>query len=221
LKHKPKIRYLETYPNGVVPSEHHVLAEIDPAPGAVSMKRDLPLQRGRSLTVTVLGPDGKPLSGNEVAGLSDGGYGYMWKNTPPPEAYTFTILGLRPGKERTVRFLNPKRGLTGQLILRGDESQPQSITLQRWGVLIGRVVDDEGQPCNAGDELFGVRLPSREPTIPNDGRFRIEGLIPGRSYDIQLIGKDGVFGKFVVENVKVGPGEVKDLGDVVPHPPKN
>ena len=220
FKDKLKGRYLETYPNGIVPSEHHVLAAIDPAPGTVSMNRDVPLQRGRSLTVAVLGPDGKPLSGNEVAGLSDRGYDHHWEKTPPPAASTFTILGLRPGKQRTVTFLNPKRGLTGQLVLRGDEIQPQTITLQPWGVLTGRIVDNEGQPCNTGDVLLGVRLPFPEPRIPMDGRFRIEGLVPGKSYDIQLIGKDGKFGKFVVEDVKVGPGEVKDLGDVVPRPPK-
>jgi hypothetical protein len=172
------------------------------------------------LTVTVFGPDGKPLAGSQVAGLSDMGYGYIWEKTPPPEASTYTVLGLRPGKERTVRFLNAKSGLTGQLVLRGDESQPQTITLEPWGVLIGRVVDDEGQPCNTGDELFGVRLPYPGPKIPEDGRFRYAGLIPGKSYDIQLIGKDGKFGKFVVENVEIGPGEVKDLGDVMPRPAK-
>ena len=166
LQHKPKIRYLETYPNGVVSSEHHVLAEIDPAPGTVSMNRDLTLQRGRSLTVTVLGPDGKPLPGNEVAGLSDRGYDHHWERTPPPEASTFTIFGLIPGKKRTVTFLNPKRGLTGQLVLRGDESQPHTITLQPWGVLTGRIVDDQGQPCKRGDVLLGVRLPSQEPRDP-------------------------------------------------------
>ena len=36
-----RYRYLEAYPNGIVPSEHHVVAEIDPAPGTVSMNRDL------------------------------------------------------------------------------------------------------------------------------------------------------------------------------------
>jgi RNA polymerase sigma factor (sigma-70 family) len=219
IKHKGKNRYLETYPNGIVPSEHHVLAEIDPAPGTVSMNRDLLLQRGRSLTVTVLGPDGKPLSGNEVAGLSDRGYDHHWEKSPPQEASTFTILGLRPGKKRTVTFLNPKRGLTGQLVLRGDESQPQTTTLQPWGVLTGRIVDDEGQPCNTGDVLLGVRLPSLEPRIPKDGRFRIEGLVPGKSYTLELI-RGSMVVNFVVDDVKVGPGEVKDLGDVVPQPPK-
>ena len=219
IKHKTKYKYLETSPNGIVPSEHHVLAEIDPAPGTVSMNRDLLMKRGRSLAVTVLGPDGNPLSGNEVAGLGDWGYDHHWEKALPPEASTFTIHGLRPGKQRTVTFLNPKRGLAGQLILRGDESQPQTITLQPWGVLTGRIVDDEGQPCNTGDALLGVRLPFQESRIPKDGRFRIEGLVPGKSYTLELI-RGSMLVNLVVENVKVDPGEVKDLGDVVPRAPK-
>ncbi len=61
-------------PTCVAPTNYHTVAEIDPAPGTVSMNRDLSLHRGRSLTVSVLGPDGKPLSGNQVAGLNDMGY---------------------------------------------------------------------------------------------------------------------------------------------------
>jgi RNA polymerase sigma factor (sigma-70 family) len=178
LKHKLKYRYLETYPNGVVPSEHHVIAEIDPAPGTVSLNRDLRVVRGRSLTVTVLGPDGKPLSGNEVAGLSDWSYDHHWEKAPPPEVSTYTILGLRPGKRRTVTFLNPKRGLTGQLVLRGDEIKPQTITLQPWGVLIGRIVDNDGQPCNTGDVLLGVRLPSLAPSDPQGWPLPDRGPCP-------------------------------------------
>jgi RNA polymerase sigma factor (sigma-70 family) len=220
LKHKAKkYKYLETYPNGIVPSEHHVLAEIDPAPGAVSLKQDLLLLRGRSLTVTVLGPDGKPLSGNEVAGLSDRIVDFIWEKGLPQEASSFTILGLRPGKPRTVMVLNSKQKLTGQLVLRGDESQPQTVTLQPWGVLAGRIVDHDGEPCNLGDVLLGARVPFQEPRIPKDGRFRIEGLVPGKSYKLELI-RGSMVVNSVVEDVRVGPGKVKDLGDIVPGPPR-
>ena len=67
--------------------------------------------------------------------------------------------------------------------------------------------------------LLGARLPSLEPKIPKDGRFRIEGLIPGKSYTLELI-RGSMLVNFVVKDVKVGPGEVKDLGDVVPQPPR-
>ncbi len=59
----------------------HVLAEIDPAPGTVSMNRDLPLQRGRSLTVTVLGPDGKPALWQSVRGVERRGSFLLGEDT--------------------------------------------------------------------------------------------------------------------------------------------
>ncbi len=115
FQHKPENGFLMTHPYNAVPTNHHTVAEIDPAPARSSMSRDLVLQRGRSLTVTVLGPDGKPLTGNQVAGLKDMGY---WE-TPPPSASTYTILSLKPGKARTLTVLNREQRLTGELVLRG------------------------------------------------------------------------------------------------------
>jgi hypothetical protein len=85
--------------------------------------------------------------------------------------------------------------------------------------LAGRIVDHDGEPCNLGDVLLGARVPFQEPRIPKDGRFRIEGLVPGKSYKLQLI-RGSMVVKSVVEDVRVGPGEVKDLGDIVPGPPR-
>ncbi len=211
FKHKPENGFLETHPYHAVPTNEHVLAEIDPAPGTVSLTRDLLLQRGRSLKVTVLGPDGKPLAGSQVAGLRDMGY---WQ-TPPPEDSTYTIISLRPGKPRVLTFLNAKRGLTGELVLSGDETKPQTITLQPWGVLTGRIVDADGEPSTDEAQFYPFNVPGGYPKVGKDGRFRLEGLIPGKAYTLQLL-KDNAIGDFVVKDVKVGAGEVKDLGDIVP-----
>jgi RNA polymerase sigma factor (sigma-70 family) len=216
FKHKSENGLLETRPHYAAPSNYHAIVEIDPAPGTASMNRDLLLERGRALNVTVLGPDGKPLTGNQVAGLKDMGY---WE-TPSPEASTYPILSLKPGKGRAVTFLNSKRGLSGELILRGDESKPQTITLQPWGVLIGRVVDSDGQPWSVNAQLYPINFPGGYPMINKDGRFRVEGLIPGKSYTLQLLEKGYMLGHMVVRDVKVGSGEIKDLGDVVPKPPR-
>jgi RNA polymerase sigma factor (sigma-70 family) len=215
--HKPKNGFIEAHPYHVVPTNYHTLAEINPAPGTSSMRRDLLLQRGKSLTLTVLDPEGKPLAGNVVAGLRDMGY---WE-TPPPDESRYTILSLKPGKARTLTVLNTKRRLTGELVLKGDETKPQTIVLHPWGVLTGRIVDAEGQPSGAEDQLYGINLPGGYAKIGKDGRFRVEGLIPDKSYGIRLLKMKGVMlGEVVVEEVKIGPGELKDLGDVLPRPRK-
>jgi protocatechuate 3,4-dioxygenase beta subunit len=216
LKHKRQAsRYIQAYPNGIVPEEYQAVAEIDPAPGTISMSRDLLLQRGRSLTVTVLGPDGKPVSGNEVEVLGIG-MGY-WEKNPVPS--TYTIRNWRAGEERLIRFLNLERRLTGELVLRGEGPQQRSITLKPWGVLTGRLVDADGQPWGLEGELDLHPL-GRYTKVGKDGRFRAEGLTPGKTYTIRLREKGSIFDDFGLEAVTVGPGETKDLGDIVPRPPK-
>jgi protocatechuate 3,4-dioxygenase beta subunit len=216
LKHKRQgSRYIQAYPNGIVPEEYQAVAEIDPALGTISMSRDLLLRRGRSLTVTVLGPDGKPVSGNEVEVLGPG-MGY-WEKNPVPS--TYTIRNWRSGEERLIRFLNLERRLAGELVLRGDGPQQRSVTLKPWGVLTGRLVDADGQPWGFEGELDLHPL-GQYTKVGRDGRFRAEGLTPGKTYTIGLSRQGAIFADFGLQDVTVEPGETKDLGDIVPRPPR-
>jgi hypothetical protein len=52
--------------------------------------------------------------------------------------------------------------------------------------------------------------------VGKDGRFRAEGLTPGKTYNILIRRKGSIFGDFRLEAVTVEPGETKDLGDIVP-----
>ena len=207
--------YLPTYPIDVFPREYNAVAEIDPAPGTVSMSCDLAVVRGQSLTITVLDPDGKPLSGNRVEVLrNDTGY----DEPIAPEETTFTIPNWELGDKRTLRFLNMGRRLTGEIVVQGDGPQPRSITLQPWGVLTGRLVDADGQPWGLEGELDLHPL-GQYIKVGKDGRFRAEGLMPGKTYKIKIRRNGSIFGDFILEAVTVGPGETKDLGDIVPRSP--
>jgi len=216
FKHRrPENGMLESQPYFVFPVNFHTLVEIDPPPGTASLSQDLLLETGRTLSVTVLGPDSKPLRGTQISGLKDMGY---WQATPA-DASTHTIESLKPGKQRVLTFLHESQRLTGELVLQGDETAPQKVTLQPWGVLTGRVVNAEGEPW--GDaELHWLFLPQGYPKVGKDGRFKIEGVIPGKPYTLQLV-KDYMVRGTVAKEVKVRPGEVKDLGDVTPESPKN
>jgi protocatechuate 3,4-dioxygenase beta subunit len=215
LKHRLQNWHLQTYPNGVFPRQYHIVAEIDPAPGTTSIRRDLPVVRGWSLTITVLDPDGQPLSGNEVEVLgNDMGY---WEKDPVPS--TFTIRNWGPGEKRTLRFHNLGRRLAGEIVLQGDGPHPRSITLRPWGVLTGRLVDADGRPWGLEGELDLHPL-GQYTQVGRDGRFRAEGLIPGKTYPILLREKGSRFGDFSLPDVTAGPGEIRDLGDIVPRRPK-
>ncbi len=211
LKHKPESGFLNTNPYYAVPTNYHVLAEIDPAEGTTTLTRDLFLETGRSLTVKALGPDGKPLTDMKIAGLRDLAY---WE-TLPSGASTHTIISLKPGKGRVLTFLNEKERLVGQLVLTGDETRPQTVTLEPWGVLTGRVVNGDGGP-RGECQLDGITLWDGHPHVGKDGRFRVVGLIPNEPYDLRILSNRSQLEGFIAKGLKVGPGETKDMHDVVP-----
>ena len=205
-------------PEVLAPSDFNTLAEIDPTPGTASLSHDLQLETGRTLSVTVLGLDGKPLPGTLISGLKDFQYTAFWQVTPA-DASTHTVEGLKPGKPRVLTFAHQAQHLTGELVLKGDETAPQKVTLKPWGVLTGRVVNADGEPW--GEAEFHSILPAEGyPKVAKDGRFKIVGLIPGKPYTLQLV-KDYVVRGTVAKDVKVGPGEVRDVGDLVLQPPKS
>ncbi|HKB41922.1 MAG TPA: hypothetical protein VKD72_36180, partial [Gemmataceae bacterium] len=175
----------------------------------------------------LLGPDDKPVRGAI-------GYGLYWNQTPNAESRrvdtltgsSFEASTLDPLKTYTLSFVHKQRKLIGHAVVRGDAKGPLTVRLQRWGTLTGRLVDDAGKP------LAGVRVGLKYPDLPEpgarppdgefhsdaEGRFRVEGLLPGLKHELAL-GSDG---KRTVtprtpdrlKDLSTAPGEVKDLGEV-------
>jgi hypothetical protein len=52
--------------------------------------------------------------------------------------------------------------------------------------------------------------------VGKDGRFRVEGLIPNQPYDLRILSGGSRLEGFITHGLKVGPGETKDMQDVVP-----
>src|SRR5207245_2823809 len=69
------------------------------------------------------------------------------------------------------------RKLVGWVDLKGDESGAITIRLRPWGVLSGRVIDDEGQPrksISVHSRGGIMSIPKPDAAVlpaPNDGRF--------------------------------------------------
>src|SRR5205823_2408954 len=104
--------------------------------------------------------------------------------------------------------------------------------LESWGTLTGRLVTPEGKPpkdiqiLSGGGTLLSAegvlpRDPDKgfllQPVRPDkDGKFRIEGLVPGLKYNL-LIGK-GTYSLQITgsaaRNVTIKAGETKDLGEI-------
>jgi hypothetical protein len=156
---------------------------------------------GRTLTVTAVDPEGRPIGGTKATGRTD-----LLGSGPYEQASPmFEVRALDPSRPRRVTVSHAGRKLAGSIDLKGDETGPMTVRIQPWGTITGRIVDHDGQP-RGGLELFGIR-------IGRDGRFRIEGLVPGRKYEASAV--EGFRGLGTVfSDVTVAPGETKDLGDL-------
>ncbi|HEV3261593.1 MAG TPA: sigma-70 family RNA polymerase sigma factor [Gemmataceae bacterium] len=231
-----RIDHFQTYPHLCYAKGYHTLVEVSPEKAAALVTCPVVLDPGRTLAGKVLGPDGKPLAGARVSGLTSyGGHGY-WEHETQKTA-EFAATGLKPGEPRLLLFVHEGKHLAGFLVVKGDEKGPLAVKLHPWGVLSGRLVNADGQPQGGAelvalggpikprpaptgklDELSVGSLPTRGLRTDKDGKFRLEGLIPGLKYNIGIMEEGYRITGTLPENLMVKPGEVKDLGNVKPDP---
>jgi hypothetical protein len=219
LKGRAGGEMLSTYPYSCYPGNHHIVAEVNPPAGAEAVTRDLALDPGGTLRGTVLGPDGKPLAGALVKGLHDMEY---WDNNPLPEA-TFIVLGLKPGGSRTLLFVHARAKAAGHVTVHAGQKEPVVVRMERAGTVTGRLVDADGQPRagvvlrtanfkpNPGPDIGWLPL---EATTDKDGRFRLEGFVPGLKYSLAVVEETYRYTGWVFEDLTLRAGQTRDLGDV-------
>ncbi len=195
-------------------------AHINPSRDRESTECVITLDPGRTLTGTVLDPDGKPLAGVHVFNLNPL---HFWTSRPLPAA-SFRLTAVDPKGRRSLVFLHPDKRLVKALELEGNAPDPVTVRLEPAGAVTGRLVDDDGRP-RPGVELrihfvrkdtdyVALHLPGQVKT-DREGRFRVEGLAPGVTYQINLAGKPPKFTiGSVAPRVSIQAGETKDLGDV-------
>ena len=229
--YNPELARLGKFPTlqgGCLINDYHVLAEINPDPKAEAVTLDLQVDPGRSLIIQAVDPEGRPLGGTRASGLADLSWAFAYEQDSP----AIEVHALDPSRPRRVTLTHEGRKLAGSVYLKGDEVGPLTVRLQASGTVIGRIVDNEGRP-RGGLELHNLDSFNAEPppdramlpegdskpgmVVGRNGRFRVEGLIPGLKYGARatrgLVGLGAVF-----RDVTVAPGEVKDLGDLKCHP---
>jgi RNA polymerase sigma factor (sigma-70 family) len=165
---------------------------------------------------------------------------------------TFTALGLDPKQPRHLVFIHPQKKLGKVLLVKGDEKGPLVVKLEPLGAISGRVLNDEGKaapgrliyPQPFGQVSYykdfpidllhhrgrrdGRADPQQIAWLPqavktdDDGRFRIDGLIPGLKYSL-LVRSDNLGPRarpsYYVNSVMVESGKTKEMGDLS-RPPK-
>jgi hypothetical protein len=176
-----------------------------------------------------------------VAGLRDD-----WSGDPfgPLAKAEFSVLGLQSDRSRLLCFTHEEKKLAGSMVIRGDDKGPLTVKLGPWANVSGRLLDNAGKPIKDAELYFtevprhkpgeplsvdtGLYViersgykPSRDPRTDEQGRFRVEGLVPGLKYNLAWYDRNGAVlpedGKWVglaFTNLILQPGETKDLGDL-------
>ena len=198
---------------------YQLVVEVNLAPGAGPVTRDLQLVPARAVTGTLIDPDGKPIVEAVAMGLDAN---VPWGNRVLMSA-DFAIEDIDPGGPRRVSFFHVGRRLAGSVLINGDEAGPLSVRLRPWGAVTGRIVDDRGRPQtgmvltgsmpNLSEVVDSGMLPRRA-TVAADGRFRFEGLVPGLRYSASVMEEWGFGRRWAFRDLRVGPGETRDLGDI-------
>lgn len=229
----PQFQRFATVPQSTPARSFAVLSEIDVAPDAGDTTRNLQVDPGRSVAIEVVGPDGQPVEETKVKGMSG-----AYATAPyPQESAHFEVQGLAPGKPRRVVVMHELRKLIGAVLLKGNETGPIVVKLQPWGTVSGRIVDEEGNPrkgmfLGSPDSPDGTQnkriethdiLPGSDwnsgVRVGDDGRFRVEGLVPGLRYSAVSRIAIQTYGD-LFKDVVVSSGETKDLGDLKVQAPK-
>jgi RNA polymerase sigma factor (sigma-70 family) len=213
--------HFNTEPSPLGTTEFNTLAEVNPARDAESIVRDLVLDPGKTMTGTIVGPDGKPVKGGRI----DGAVRDWFHGRDLPTAQ-FRIMGIDPKHPRWFIFRHPGKNLGAIVLVKGNEQLPWTVRLQKCATITGRLVDEDDLPRSAWlmggyhkGQLFrngiGINFSMRH--IGKDGRFRIEGVIPGLKIGL-FVGKNTTYFDPLVEALTLQAGEVKDLGEVKAKP---
>src|SRR5262249_14101811 len=134
----------------------------------------------------------------------------------------FRIPGVDPKHPRSFFFRHPGRNLGAAVVFTGDEPMPVTVRLQKCATLTGRLVDEDGLPRPGwgasylhkgqlninGGVVYDIQGTSK------DGRFRMEGVIPGLKIGLNAGNGPGSPDQRLVPELTLKAGEVRDLGDL-------
>jgi hypothetical protein len=180
---------------------YHAAKVLDLDEASGRSQHDLFVDRGKTAVVHMEDPNGRPLQGTVVSGMT----------AVPPVAFRVnddhsTIYALDPAKPRDVLFYHPDRELAGHVAVRGDETQPLVVRLVPTPTVRGRAVDTTGVPVRgalvkvffsagrAGTDLaLYLRERHPEPRTDDEGNFELKGFITDLPFILRLQKKRVIF----------------------------
>jgi protocatechuate 3,4-dioxygenase beta subunit len=202
-------------------TNYHAYRVIDPAADVTTLDVTLEVPRATSRMLQFVDPEGRAIQGVAVWGLV---------GTAPWMAVEFDgseaeAIGLAPGENRQLRVKSNDGKHIGKTSVNEEDPQLRTVRLEAAARITGRLVDENGNPVKAllspqqstnradGGGDIGVI-----PQVRSDeqGRFEIALLMPGERYSAEIRG--GQWDQEVIgaafENIVLGAGEVRDVGDI-------
>ncbi|MFV1963896.1 MAG: M56 family metallopeptidase [Pirellulaceae bacterium] len=227
------LKLFRTRPN-LMPSNYQRVVEVHPTNEQETVRADMLLVASRTVTIRVVDEDGRPVKDYQCYGAARN---WGWQRQ---EAGEFEVKGLKPQERRKVFVYHRQRNLAGVTIVDETNRVAVEIKLQPAGRILGRLIDSDGEPITdatvwtnyeklRADDDAAIWAPhpelSANPTqipVDEDGRFRLDGLIPGKIYSAHASAPRNPYGEMVdliigspFDDVRVQAGEEKDLGDIV------
>jgi beta-lactamase regulating signal transducer with metallopeptidase domain len=199
--------FLPFVPNGMQ-THFNAFAEVNPPKGTTTVRQNLELQSGVTRTVRVLDPDGKPIVGAQIKFQPR-----VANYSHPQKTAEFQVQGLRPKEVLVIDAAHDGLKLAGAVEVHADHEGVTILKLLPWGTLVGKLIDDNGQPRTKVDLSLNL---GRNDMIPTDsqGRFRLEAIVPNRSTEIHVLSLPYHVTGNLGKPITLAPGEVKDLGEV-------
>jgi RNA polymerase sigma factor (sigma-70 family) len=213
-----------TVPELTFPGQVNSLAEFD-AKAEGETVCNIKVTTGRTVKGTIVGPDGKPLTGAVI----NGSIGVRLYTQPLPTA-EFTIGAVNPIDPTGYFFYHREKNLATAVILKGDEGPEFQVKLQSAATITGRLLNDAGEPlANAeiagaiDDNQLGIKggwYGFFHGKTDKDGRFKINGLIPGLKVSARVRRDHHQLAEQIFESKAFAAGEERDLGDIKVKPSK-
>jgi Carboxypeptidase regulatory-like domain len=151
-------------------------------------RADFLLLRGSSLTGSVMGPDGKPVSGAVVAIQSELRFSMAANPERTDAKGGFEFAGVEPGTYRLVaRAKDLAPGVVSGIAVDAEAGGRVDVVLSAGARVVGRLVGPDEHPTSgqvAVQEIDGQAVPlSLAPFLQteagSDGAFRLEAIPPG------------------------------------------
>jgi hypothetical protein len=214
--------HFETWRNPGSPGKYfpNSMKEINPPEGTEVFHLDLALEKGSSVRLRVVDPQGKPIRGALIAGRT--GRGEHERDTKAES--DLDVIALGPGEERTVLIQHNERGLGKSVQVRAgdDKNGPIVVVLEPMGTIIGQVLDADGSPVS-GATVWVSLLPSGDYSLSLDrvttdkrGYFQVPDVPTGCEYS--LVVESGATKKerkvAFFPKASVRPGQATDVGDI-------